>query len=134
MVSRRKFVSSMAGAMLTATVAPGFVVGNSLSAGVGTPAAPYLPLEAWAAQLNTAFQVRLAGGRVVTVKLVEAAAVYLQETRLEQYILIFEGPPGDVLPEGSYAITNAGLGAYSLHLAHCEQDEGIYQSTVCRLR
>ncbi len=134
MVSRRQFLTGMTGAMLTATVAPGFVFGNSLMAGGNAPAAHSLTLEAWTAQVNTAFQVRLASGRVVTLKLVEAYAVYEQETRLEQFILNFQGPPGDVLPEDLYPITNAVLGEHRVRLARSEQDEAVYQSTFCRVR
>ena len=70
----------------------------------------------------------------MTLKLVEAYAVYLQETRLEQFILIFQGPPGEALPDSLYPITHAALGEYTLRLACCEQDGAGYQSTFCRLR
>ncbi len=133
MISRRKLVTGLAGGLLTATAVPELVLGNSLFVGEGA-AAQDMTLEAWAARLNTTFQVRLASGRVVSLKLVGADAVYLQETRLEQFVLIFEGPSGTMLPEGMYPITNAVLGEYVLRLARCEPDGSAYQATFCRIR
>ncbi len=67
----------------------------------------------------------------------EAYAVCPQETRLDQFLLMFQGPLGEaLLPQGYYPATHAALGEFQLWLAHCEQDEAglYYQSGFSRLR
>jgi len=125
MSPRRKFLCDCSAAVAALALAPGAAAFSSGNRETPQPGQS-LDYAAFAAQINTPFQVQVAEGQVVHLQLIKARQAAPRpiaagrrpapDANNERFSLIFSGPVAGPLPAAIYSFTHPQLGRFAIYI------------------
>jgi hypothetical protein len=121
MPTRREFLLSCSTVAVTASVTPATVFGAPFR--FKEVSLERVSFSAFAAHLNSAFQVQTASGSAVHLRLVEVqptpafpASAAAEDASNEKFSLLFQGALKQPLEQGSYWFEHEGIGRFAIFI------------------
>ena len=89
-----------------------------------------LAYDSLAENLHAHFQIEVAGAPPIDVELVEANLLPAPASH-EAFSIVFRGPAGSFVPQGTYGFRHDTFGAFDLFIVPIRQDQhGLYYEAV----